>query len=268
MKFVDAHIHLSDQEYDGKINGIIDDANRAGVVAMVSNSMNLQTSRTSLKLAEEYSGLVYVALGIHPWNVGQLEPNELEQTADFILRNGADKEKVVAIGEVGLDPQYAKRKVQRELQARVFHEMLRLAERLSLPVVVHSRWSAPKILDILPSYDLSAVLWHWFSSPTDLLPRIIERGDYISEGPPAVFSARIQEVVRLVPLGNLLTETDGPVHYYGQPFKDRLTTPAFIPDVVKAIAETKRLKESDVGEQILHNFVNLFKIVSQSRDII
>jgi len=268
MKFVDAHIHLSDQEYDGKINGLIDDANRAGVVAMVSSSMNLQTSRTSLKLAKEYSGLVYAAVGIHPWNVGQLEPNELEQTVDFILQNGADKERVVAIGEVGLDPQYAKRREQRELQAKVFHEMLRLAEKLTLPVVVHSRWSASKILEILPSYHLTAALWHWFSSPTDLLPRIIERGDYISEGPPTVFSTRIQEVVRLVPLENLLTETDGPVRYYGEPFKDRLTTSAFIPEVVKVMAETKGLKEGDVAEQILHNFMNLFRIISQSRDMV
>jgi len=260
MRFVDAHIHLSEPEYNEKIQWIIENAKQAGVVALVSNSMNLETSRTSLKLAEEHSGVVYAALGIHPWNVNKLAPNELEQTIDFIQQNGANRELVVAIGEVGLDPQYAKRKEQKELQNKAFHDMLRLAEKLALPIVVHSRWSAPKILETLSSYHLSAVLWHWLSSPTELLPKIVERGDYVSEGPPAVFSARIQEVVQLVPLENLLTETDGPVRYYGQPFKDKLTTPAFILEVVKAIAQIKGLKESDVAEQILRNFSNLFNL--------
>jgi len=173
MRFVDAHIHLSDSEYDGKIHEIIENARQVGVVAIVSNSMNLETSRLSLRLAERYTGLVYAALGIHPWNVNQLAPNELEQTIEFILQNGANNKNVVAIGEVGLDPQYAKRKEQKELQTKVFHEMLRLAEKLTLPVIVHSRWSAPKILEILPLYHLNTVLWHWFSSPADILPKII-----------------------------------------------------------------------------------------------
>lgn len=260
MRYVDAHIHLSDPQYDGKILTILDEAKKAGTVAVVSNSMNLETSKASLKLAEEHAELVYAAVGIHPWNAHQLAPNELEQTIDLILQNRTDNKKIVAIGEIGLDPQYAKRKQQRELQTRVFHEMLRLAERLTLPIIVHSRWSAQKILDILPSYHLQSVLWHWYSGPTEHLQKIIERGDYISEGPPAVFSTRIQEIVQLVPLENLLTETDGPVRYYGQPFKDRLTTPGFLPEVIKAISEIKKRKEDDVGTQILNNFTNLFKI--------
>jgi len=107
---------------------------------------------------------------------------------------------------------------------------------------------------------LISVLWHWFSSPTDVLPNIIQRGDFISEGPPTIFSTRIQEVVQQVPLENLLTETDGPVSYYGEPFKDKLTTPAFIPQVVKAIAEIKQKQESEVAEQILRNFERFFRI--------
>jgi TatD DNase family protein len=258
MRFVDAHIHLSDPEYSGKTQEIIEDARQAGVVSIVANSVNLETSQLSLQLAEENGGLVYAALGIHPWNVNQLAPNELEQTVSFILTNGLNNEKVVAIGEVGLDPQYAKRREQREQQSNVFHEMLRLAEKLNLPAIVHSRWSALKILEILPSYNLKAVLWHWFSSPTDVLPRIIARGDYVSEGPSTVFSTRTQEIVQLVPLENLLTETDGPVHYYGS-FKDKLTTPAFIPEVVKAIAQIKNISENDTAEQILRNSESLFK---------
>ncbi len=259
MRFVDAHVHLSDPAYSGKISGIIKIAKQAGVVALISNSMNLETSILSLRLADEHPSLVYAALGIHPWNVVHLAQKELQQTTEFIAEKSANKEKVAAIGEVGLDPQYAKRKVQKEQQAEVFREMLRLAEESALPIIVHSRWSSQKVLDILPSYRLKGVLWHWFSSPVELLPRIIERGDYVSEGPPAVFSDRIKEVVEAVPLERLLTETDGPVQYYGS-FKDKPTTPAFIPEVVRAISQVKGIDESQVANQILLNFQTLFNI--------
>ncbi len=259
LRFVDVHFHLSDPAYNGKTGEMVKIAKRVGVVAMISNSMNLETSRVSVGLADEHPSLVYAAVGIHPWNVNQLAPEELQQTVDFIVGKGAFKEKIVAIGEVGLDPQYAKNKVQEERQAEVFREMLRLAEQLRLPVIVHSRWSSQRILDILPSYRSKGVLWHWFSSPIELLPKIAERGDYVSEGPPAVFSDRIREVVQAVPLERLLTETDGPVQYYGF-FKDKPTTPAFIPEVVKAISQIKGIDESQVAEQILLNFKNFFDV--------
>jgi len=259
LKFIDAHVHLSDPAYSGKIDEIVKTAGQAGVVAMISNNMNLETSRLSVRLAEEHRGLVYAAVGIHPWNVNQLSSRELEQTLDFFAEKGTSKNKVVAIGEAGLDPQYAKRKAQKDRQTEVFHEMLRLAEKLRLPIIVHSRWSAQRILQILPSYKLKGVLWHWFSGPAELLPRIVERGDYVSEGPPVVFSDRIQEIVKGVPLERLLSETDGPVQYYG-PFKGKPTTPAFIPEVVKAISQVKGVDESHVAEQILRNFACFFDV--------
>lgn len=263
MKFVDAHIHLSDPEYKGKTEKVVEEAKQSNVVAMVSNSMNLETSLRNLRLAEENKGCVYAALGIHPWNVKNLNPDELQQTLSLIHQHETNREKVVAVGEIGLDPQYGKRKELRDLQVRVFTEMLQAAEKSALPVVVHSRWSAPKIMNILPSYNLKGVLFHWFSSPLELLPQMTERGYYVSEGPPTVFSSRTQDVIRHVSLTNLLTETDGPVQYFG-PFKDRLTTSAFIPHVVKAVAEIKGMKENDVAEQILKNFITFFGRDSKS----
>jgi TatD DNase family protein len=259
LKLTDAHIHLSDSDYAERVAEVIEEARRSGVVAMVANSMDLETSKRSLSLAKEYRGLVYAALGIHPWNVNRLASDELIQITELIIQNTVNRDIVVAIGEVGLDPQYTKRKQQKELQLKVFHEMLGLSEKLGLPVIIHSRWSGPKILGILPSYKLIGVLWHWLSSPVDIVAKIVGRGDYVSEGPPAVFSPQIQEVVKVVPIENLLTETDGPVRYKGT-FNEKLTTPAFIPEVVKAIASTKGISELDVADAVLHNFTNLFKV--------
>ena len=86
MKLIDAHVHLSDAEYIGHIDELIADAKNAGVIALVTNSMDLKTCQNDIKLAEKYPDLVYPALGIHPWNVNVLKENELQETIDFIQK--------------------------------------------------------------------------------------------------------------------------------------------------------------------------------------
>jgi TatD DNase family protein len=258
---VDAHVHLSDPEYAEITDKLIEDAEKSNVIAIVTNSMNLETSLHSLQLAEKYKGRVYAALGIHPWNVKELAQNELEEVVRLILDHSKDST-TVAIGETGLDPQYIEKAKDRtelqELQHKVFHEMLKTAEKTSLPIIIHSRGTSPQIVDILPSYRVKKVLLHWFSRPLELLPQIVSRGYYVSEGPPTVYSKGAREIVRQVPLENLLTETDGPVRYFGRPFKGKTTTPSFIPMIVEAVAEIKNAKKDEVAWQILLNFGNFF----------
>jgi len=256
LKFADAHIHLSDEEYAGKIEEIVSDAKNSNVVALVSNSMNLKTSIKSLELAERYDGMVYAALGIHPWNVNTLTENELQQTTELIMRQRQNKA-LIAIGEVGLDFKYEK---IWDKQLMVFDEMLHLAEKLNLPVIIHSRGTTAKIVEMLPSYNLKRVLLHWFSNPISVLPKVIEMGCYISEGPPTAYSNGIREVVKKVPLTNLLTETDGPVRYFKSPFNGKMTTPAFIPTVVSAIAEIKEVSVEEAANQIIQNFEEFFGV--------
>jgi TatD DNase family protein len=259
MRFVDTHIHLSDPEYEGTVEEIIEDAKQSNVVALVSNSMNLRSSLLSLQLAEEYPGLVFAALGIHPWNVKTLAQNEIQDTVDLILHHNKHKGKLIAVGEIGLDYKYAKDEKAEELQGEVLDKMLHASEQASLPVIIHSRGATPQIVDLLLSYGVKKVLLHWFSRPLGLLSRIVDCGYYITEGPPSVFSKRIREIVRRVPLKNLLTETDGPVRYWG-PFSGKMTTPSLIPMIVEAVAELKGMQEGDVADQILRNFIDFFGV--------
>jgi TatD DNase family protein len=256
MKFVDAHIHLSDEEYADCVEEIITNAKKANVVALVSNSMDLKTSIESLKLAEKYRGMVYAALGVHPWSVQTLTDEELLEVIELVSEKKAGG-KLVAVGEVGLDIKYEK---IWDKQLRVFEEMLRVAERLALPVIIHSRGTTTQIVDMLPSYSLKKVLLHWFSNPISALTNVIEKGYYITEGPPAVYSNGIQEVVRRIPLTNLLTETDGPVRFFRQPFNGKRTSPAFIPAVVEAIAKIKKVSVEEAAEQIAKNFTGFFGV--------
>jgi TatD DNase family protein len=256
MKFVDAHVHLSDPEYRGCVEEIIAEAKNANVIALVSNSMDLATSKKSLELAEQYSGMVYAALGIHPWNVNSLTEEELQQTIELVSETKQHRA-FVAIGEVGLDFKYMN---IWDKQLKVFNEMLRLAEKLDLPVIIHSRGTTAQIVEMLPSYNLRRVLLHWFSNPISVLSKVVEKGYYITEGPPAAYSNGIREVVRRIPLTNLLTETDGPVRFFKSPFNGKRTSSAFVPVVVRAIAEIKELDVEVVAEQIMRNFEDFFRI--------
>jgi TatD DNase family protein len=255
-KFVDAHVHLSDKEYAECIDEIIQEARTTNVIALVSNSVDLETSIKSLELAEKYAGLVYAALGIQPASVEHLAEQELERTLNLISKQKMNKA-VIAIGEIGLD---ARHMSSWNDQLRIFDEMLHCAERTRLPVIVHSRGTAEQVIERLPSYNLVRVLLHFFTGPTDALSNAIEHGYYVSEGPATVYSESIGEVVRKVPMMNLLTETDGPVRFYKPPFKGKRTTPAFIPEVVRAIARIKETSVQSVAEEIVGNFQQFFTL--------
>ena len=250
MKLIDAHVHLSDAEYSGHIDELIADAKNAGVTALVTNSMDLKTCQNDIKLAQKYPNLVYPALGIHPWNVNVIGESELQETIDFIQKQ---RSIVKAIGEIGLDYKY---ETIWEKQMMVFDKMLRLAESLELPVIIHSRGTTDKIVEMLPSYRLKRVLLHWFSHPMSALAKALDNGYFITEGPPVTYSNGIREVVDKTPITNLLTETDGPVTYWKQPFNGQLTKPSYIRNVVGAVAEIKKMQVEEVAEQIIKNFEN------------
>jgi TatD DNase family protein len=256
MKFVDVHIHLSDEEYSESLDEIVQDANNANVVALVSNSMDLRTNFRSLELAEQFRGTVYASLGIHPSAVNDMANSELEQALDLITKQ-SQNEAMVAIGEIGLDSKYSK---IWDKQMKVFDSMLHIGEKLGLQVIVHSRGTTAQIMDMLPSYKVKKVLLHWFSNPTGALSKAIQTGSYISEGVPTVFSNGVRDTLRRVPLEDLLTETDGPVRFFRPPFEGKRTTPAFIPIVVRAMAELRGIDAESFSERIAENFQDFFGI--------
>jgi TatD DNase family protein len=254
MRLIDAHVHLSDAEYTGHIDELIADAKSGGIVALMTNAMDLKSCQNDLTLTQKYPELVHAALGIHPWNVNFLKESELEDTINFILEN---KAYVKAIGEIGLDNKY---ETTWDKQTAVFDKMLHLAEQLNVPVIIHSRGTTEMIVEMLPSYRVKKVLLHWFSYPITALSKAMDAGYFITEGPPATYSNGIREVIEKANLTNLLTETDGPVTYWKKPYNGQLTKPSYIQNVVAAIAEIKKQPIEEVSEQIIKNFETFFNI--------
>jgi len=263
LRYVDAHIHLSDPEYAGCVDEVVAEARAANVVAMVSNSVDLQTGVGSIKLAERYGGLVFAAVGVHPWNVQTISDEEVEAVVKLAEENRNNKA-LVAIGEIGLDSKYVK---VWEKQLKVLDTMLRLAERLDLPACVHSRGVTEQVVDLLPSYGVKRVLLHWFSGSLQVLDKTVDRGYYVSEGPAVVYSNVLRDIVRRVPLTRLLTETDGPTRYHKPPFNAKTTTPAtHMPTVVQSISEI-RLDNEETAKQIIETFGPFFRVRMDSEAV-
>ncbi|MEM3061281.1 MAG: TatD family hydrolase, partial [Candidatus Bathyarchaeia archaeon] len=222
---IDSHCHITHGAFDLDRDLVIQNSKRE-LRAIITCASSLDELKFALKLSEKYPKFIHVTAGIHPVDAAEMSNEEFEEFLSFIELN---KDKIVGIGEVGLDYKYER---IWDKQLRVFNEMLHMAEKLDLPVIIHSRGTTAQIVEMLPSFNLKKVLLHWFSNPISVLPKVVENGYYITEGPPTAYSNGIREVVKRIPLANLLTETDGPVRYWKNPFKGKRTTPAFIPTVV------------------------------------
>jgi len=249
LSYVDAHIHLADPAY-GQVEPVLDDAVANGVAYLLSNSMDYGSSLRTIELSEQYDRVI-AAVGVHPWTVtnGDAESN-LSKFEQLIIDN---QKHVRAIGEIGLDGHYDLNDRKKRLQRDIFQIFLKLAEKHTLPVVIHSRKAIDEILEILPSFNLVKVLLHWYSGPVENLGLFKDRGYFISVGPSICYSKRVGEVAREADLSMILTETDGPVTYYG-PFKDKPTRPSFVVEVVLKLSEIKHVSVQETRGTVLRNF--------------
>lgn len=249
LSYIDAHIHLADPAYD-QVAPVLDDAAASGVAYLLSNSMDYESSLRTVELSMRFDRVI-AAVGIHPWTV--MNSNAELDLSKFDSLINENQKHIRAIGEIGLDGHYASDDEKKRRQKEIFQHFLSLAERRSLPVVIHSRLAINEILEILPSFKPAKVLLHWYSGPSENLHLFKDRGYFISVGPSILYSKRIAEVAREADVSIMLTETDGPVSYYG-PFKNRPTRPSFIVDVVKKLSETKHATVEDIKEIVWRNF--------------
>ncbi len=229
---IDVHAHLyalSPKEIEEIVKAVV----------VVSNGEDWKTSEECIRLAHAYP-TVFAAVGYHP--------TYAKEYRDISPLLG---EKVVAIGEIGLD---GKIDVPIDVQEKVFCIQLELAERTGLPVIIHSRRAHEKVLEIIASYNVKFDL-HWFSGGLSAAIRALELGAYFSIGPYAVNSKYYRALLAELPMERILTETDTPVLIGG-----KKNTPVRVREVVRVIAEVKGTQEEDVVAQVFKNFVAFFGV--------
>ena len=233
------------------IDEIIKEAKKAGVEKIISVGMSIFSLERILEISDNYS-IIYPALGIHPEEV-KMNKNvgdQLDSVVNLIRKN---KEKICAIGEIGLDHHFIKEKELYPLQKKIFEKMLSLAQELELPVNLHTKGAEKVVFDALLSYKIPNVNIHWYSGPEDFLNAGIDRGYYFSITPAISYSPAVKKTVLKVDKEFILLESDGPVKYSG-----KVGTPAMIRDVLNTISKLKKIDSEELELQIEENTKKIF----------
>ncbi len=252
---IDSHAHLDDRRFDRDRDMIIRKLQDNGIELAINIGADLKTSIASVSLAEKYKN-IYAVVGIHPHSAKEMDDSTIE-----ILRSFASREKVVAIGEIGLD--FYRDLSPRDVQRKSFRDQLKLAKEVNLPVVIHSRDADQEVFDTLKQAqdgNLRGVL-HCYSGSVELAMEFIKLGFYISLAGPVTFNnARVpKEVAKAVPLDKLLIETDSP-YLTPEPYRGKRNEPIFTKYVAGTIADLRGISYQELAKATNRNTKELFGI--------
>ena len=254
----DTHTHYDDEQFEEDRDSLLCSLAEQGVGAVANMGASMQGAKDSVELAKKYP-FVYAAVGIHPDHAKELNEEEFQ-----VLRVLAAEEKVVAIGEIGLD--YYWDSTEREDQKYWFKRQLALAQELKLPVVIHSRDAAADTLDIMKEAyqqsgkQLTGVI-HCFSYETEMAREYVKMGFYLGIGGVATFKngRKLKEVIEDTPMEKIVLETDCP-YLAPVPFRGKRNSSELLHYVVTAIAELKGISEEEVERITWENACNLYRL--------
>jgi TatD DNase family protein len=251
---VDSHAHLELEDFDEDREQVMTRAREAGVDLIITVGINLADCRRAIEIAEMYDP-VYAAIGIHPHDV-----KEISQETYDILSELAQREKVVAYGEIGLD--FFRNYAPREMQIRRFGEQLDLAKSLDLPVIIHDRQAHKETIDMLRGWKgRKRGIVHCFSGDYNLARQCLDLGFYISIPGTVTYpkAEEIRDVVKRVPLSALLVETDAPF-LAPQSHRGKRNEPAYIIHAAEKIAEIKGVSLHEVEAATTGNAWDVFAL--------
>ncbi|XEC94998.1 TatD family hydrolase [Paenibacillus tarimensis] len=253
--FIDTHTHLDSYKFDEDRTDVIERARAAGVDRMINIGFNRETIPTTIALAEQYD-FIYAAVGWHPVDSIHMEQGDLDWIASLCTH-----EKVVAIGEIGLD--YHWDTSPKDVQHRAFREQIALAKELGLPVVIHNRDAHEDIVRILNEEKAAEVggVMHCFSGSWETAKKCLDMNFYISFGGPVTFkNARVpKEVMDKVPIDRILIETDAP-YLAPHPFRGKRNESSFVTLVAEAAAEIKGKTLEEIAKITTNNAEKCFRL--------
>lgn len=251
----DTHVHLNAWQFKEDLNEVIERAVEAGVTRMTVVGFDEETIPPAIEIAETYD-FIYAAVGWHPVDAIDFKDHHLDY-----LREYAQHEKVVALGEMGLD--YYWDKSPKDVQEKVFRAQIQLAKEVNLPIIIHNREATDDVIRILQEEKAEEVggIMHCYSGTVEQMQPCLEMNFYISLAGPVTFkNAKLpKKVAKEVPLDRLLVETDAP-YLAPHPFRGKRNEPAYVTKVAEAIAELRNMDYETICEITTKNALAIYRI--------
>lgn len=247
--FTDTHCHIYEEYYD--VDDIMKKINSSNVNRVINNACDFKTSLEVLDLSKRYSNM-YCAIGLHPEN----DLDEIDNVMALIIKN-KDNPKMVAIGEIGLDYYY--NKDNKEEQIEILCKQLKLAEKLNIPVIIHSREATGDMLSILKKYDVKGVI-HCFSGSVEVAKEYIKLGYKLGINGVITFkNCKLIEVIKTIGVDNVVFETDSP-YLAPVPFRGEENNPTHVIDIVNFVSSNTGVSVEDLANISNKNIKDIFDI--------
>lgn len=237
----DTHAHYDDEVFDEDREELFKIIRKAGVGTVVNVGASMESTKKAIELSQKYD-FIYAAIGVHPSETADLTQKDIQW-----LAKASKLEKVVAIGEIGLDYHYDE--PPRELQKKWFVRQLELAKETGLPICIHSREAAQDTLDIMKaahSEDIGGVI-HCYSYGWDMAKIYLDMGFYLGIGGVVTFKngKKLKDVVQKAPIERLVLETDAP-YLTPEPYRGKRNSSDYLIYVVNQIAQIKGITPEEV----------------------
>ncbi|TFH02556.1 MAG: TatD family deoxyribonuclease [Calditrichales bacterium] len=254
---IDTHTHLHFDSFDEDREQVVQRAIKNDIDAMITIGTDVATSRQSIELAHKFA-VIYAAVGIHPNDSSNVTDEDFDQILEL-----AKEEKVVAIGEVGLD--YYRMYSPKEKQFDTLRRQVKLARKLGLPLIIHNREANEDILNVLNEEKADEVggVFHSFTGDIHFLDSVLALNYLVSFTGPVTFRhANYNQLIDRVPLSQLLLETDSPF-LAPDPFRGKRNEPAYVRYIAEKISQIKGVSVDDLADITSENTQTLFRLKDQ-----
>ncbi len=255
MDFFDSHAHYNDEKFEKDRYELINNIYDEGVTKIINAGYSLESSIKAIDIAKNYN-FMYATVGISPNDIDNFAEEDLSK-----IENLAKDKKVVAIGEIGLD--YHWNTENKDLQKKVFISQIKIANKLNLPIVIHTREAIYDTLDILKNQIecIKKGVFHCCPLNKDLVREGLKLGFYISFAGPITFknSKNADEIIKMVPLDKILIETDSP-YLSPEPLRGKRNDSRNVKYMAQKIATVREINIEEVAKATYKNAKTIFSI--------
>ncbi len=257
MELFDSHAHYNDEKFANDRNEVIKSIYNSGVTSIICAGYNLESSKQAIKLANEYE-FIYSTVGISPNDLTD-EWEENLKDIEELLKQKKKKDKIIAVGEIGLDYHYD---IDKTIQKQAFIKQIELANIYNLPIVIHTRDAVMDTIEILKENPVNKKgVFHCCPFNRELIKEALKLGFYISIAGPITFknSKNAEEIANLVPLDKMLIETDSP-YLAPEPVRGTRNDSRNIKYTAQKIANLRNISIEDVAKHTYENTKKIFEI--------